>query len=590
MYNVSATSTSVCSYPVGITDANDARCVLRTVTSAGSVTQQAKPNYLFDQLNSQMNSWGRYIGDLERCWWVILVCSVGVAVAVGFVFTTLIKYFVGCMVWTIITLVLALTACLTGYFYYLAGLVSPVLLSAAASATASIPGASNAAASITSAYTSTSTSSTFASLSLTSSSGATGPGSSYAILAYVGTAVCIILLCMVIALGASIRKAIEVVRLGSDALKDTPSLLLFPCTTTLATTAFLIWWLFVAAELASSGSVTLGDLQGALSTGASNLLAATGNSTLQAQAQSFIVAGGVNTTAAWTQANYLNYLLIYHFFGLLWTCAFIGGVATVTIAGAVGSWYFSKMPEEASPQDQKLKYARSRFPVLAALLTTLRYYLGTVAAGSLLIALVQMVRFVFAYLSSKLKGAAEGSPWLKWALCCVNCCLKCLDCCVQLITRNAYIFVAIKGEGFLSSGRRVFGLIMNHGTVFMVVNVLAEIIVFLGKVVIAVTAAFACYLLLNHLPMFSATGAQPLSGTWLPILITLFFAYVVGAGFMMIFDLAVDTVLVCYVTDCDENKAAGGGAVPLHLKADRLHRLANVGSAPASGEKKGVSL
>ena len=568
-------------------DPNDSRCVLRTVTSIGSVTQQAKPNYLFDQLNSQMNTWGRYIGDLQRCWWVILVCSVGVAVVVGFIFTTLIKYFVGCMVWTIITLTLALLACMTGYFYYLAGLVSPTLLNAASSATASIPGASNAAASITNAYTSTSSSvSSFSGMSLSSSTGATGPGSSYAIIAYVSTVVCIILLCMVISLGASIRKAIEVVRLGSDALKNTPSLLFFPCTTTLATATFLIWWLFVAAELASSGKVTMGNLQDTLASGASALVASTGNSTLGNQALSLITAGGVNSTASWEQSNVLNYLLIYHFFGLLWTSAFIGGVATVTIAGAVGSWYFSEMPKDAPEELQKLKYPRSRFPVLASLVMTLKYYLGTVAAGSLLIALVQMLRAIMAYVSHKLKSAAEGNSWLKFALCMVNCCLACLDCCVQLITRNAYIFVAIKGDGFLGSGRRVFSLIMSHGTVFAVVNVLGEIIVFLGKVAISLTSTFVCYLILNYYADFQAGGKMPLSGTWLPILITLFFSYVVGAGFMMVFDLAVDTVLVCYVTDCDENKENGGSAEPIHFKADVLLKVANGGGAKSGDTKK----
>ena len=570
-----------CAYPTNIADPNDARCVLTQTNSTGTVIQQAKPNALFQQLNSQMQTWGRYIGDLQRCWWVILVCAVGVAVATGFIFTTLIKYFVGCMVWTIITLTLTLVACLTGYFYFLAGMVSPSLLSAASGASATIPGAASAVASASSAQASFSS---YTGMSLTSGT-STGPGSSYAIIAYVSTAVLIILLCMVISLGASIRKAIEVVRLGSDALKSTPSLLFFPCTTTLATVVFLIWWLFVAASLASSGSVTMGNLQDSLAQGASALAASTGNATLLGQSLSLITAGGVNSTASWQSTNSLNYVLIYHFFGLLWTCAFIGGVATVTIAGAVGTWYFSEMPKDAPEELQKLKYPRSKFPVLASLLMTLRYYLGTVAAGSLLIALVQMLRAVMAYVSHRLKSAAEGNSWIKWALCLVNCCLACLDCCVQLITRNAYIFVAIKGDGFLGSGRRVFKLIMDHGTVFAVVNVLGEIIVFLGKLCIAVTSTFACYLMLNNISEFSATGKNPLSSTWLPVLITLFFSYVVGASFMMVFDLAVDTVLVCYVTDCDENKQNGGSDLPIHFSKDKLLKVAS-GEGGQSGVKK----
>jgi len=581
---------------VGVTDPNDSRCVLKTVTSVGQVTQQAKPNLLFDQLNSQMNTWGRYMGDLTRCWWVILVCSVGVAIVTGFIFVTLIKYFVGCMVWTIISLVLTLLACLTGYFYYLAGLVNPAILSAASKATAAIPGASDAAGSLTHSLSATSASAQdYTGMSLSSSSGAaaTGPGSSYAIIAYVSTAVLIILLCMVISLGASIRKAIEVVRLGSDALKNTPSLLFFPCATTLATAMFLIWWLFVAGNIASSGKITYANMQDSLNSGANALAAqvsaATGNSTLVSlvgsSALQLVKAGGVNTTAMWNANDSMQqYMLIYHFFGLLWTCAFIGGISTVTIAGAVGSWYFSEMPKGASEEDQKLKYPRSRFPVCASLLMTLRYYLGTIAAGSLLIALVQMLRAIMAYVSLKLKQQAESNSWLKWALCCVNACLACLDCCVQMITRNAYIYVAIKGDGFLGSGRRVFSLIFNHGTIFAVVNVLGEIIVFLGKVCIALCATFAAYLMLNYIPEFQAAGKSPLSATWLPILITLFFSYVVGAGFMMIFDLAVDTVLVCYVTDCEENKENGGPAEPKHFRADILHKVA------AGGEpKKGAS-
>jgi hypothetical protein len=42
----------------------------------------------------------------------------------------------------------------------------------------------------------------------------------------------------------------------------------------------------------------------------------------------------------------MNYLLIYHFFGLLWTTQFILGFAVMSIAGTVSAWYFSRDPSK----------------------------------------------------------------------------------------------------------------------------------------------------------------------------------------------------------------------------------------------------
>jgi hypothetical protein len=91
---------------------------------------------------------------------------------------------------------------------------------------------------------------------------------SYSAVAYISTAVLVIVLCILVAVRKSINTAIDVIRIGTDALKALPSLLFFPCTNVLCLGLFLVWWLFVAACLQSAGQVTsanLGDdLQGGL--------------------------------------------------------------------------------------------------------------------------------------------------------------------------------------------------------------------------------------------------------------------------------------------------------------------------------------
>ena len=48
-------------------------------------------------------------------------------------------------------------------------------------------------------------------------------------------------------------------------------------------------------------------------------------------------------------------------------------------------------------------------PLLGALGKTIRYHLGSIALGSLLVALVQFVRFVFEYIDSQSKKIAQSS-------------------------------------------------------------------------------------------------------------------------------------------------------------------------------------
>lgn len=562
VYNTTATSAGVCSYPEGVSSPDDPRCLLKTTTATGTTVQPAKTNALFDQLNSTRSLWGRYFGDLARAWWVILVCAVGFSIITGFTFVTFLKYFTGCMVWTIIALSVGLTAFLTAFFYYKAGLIplSASQSAAVAAATTSVAGGISVPYSV--------------------SLSGTGAGSDYAIIAYVATAVLLVMLCIVVATMSSINTAIEVIKLGTDALRATPSLVFFPCTNVITMGLFLVWWLFVAACLASAGDITTSSVTGDLAAGAAKYNAAIAANPLLS-GLGLAIANSTSATANATLASFssssiANYLLIYHFFGLLWTVNFIAGISTVTVAGAVGAWYFSCMPAdvEADPKMAALKYDRGRCSVLAALWRTVRFHVGSVAAGSLLISIVSFIQVVVAYVTYRLKAAAEKNSALKFLLCCANCCLMCLKVCIEVITRNSYIYVAIKGEGFLSSGRRVFGLVMAHGSVFAVVNVLGELIMLLGKVLIAVVSAFAAYLIIEQTKDFQAGGAQAITSSWLPILVTLFFAYFIGSGFMSIFDLAVDTVLVCYVTDIDENLARNGGnaahAVPIHMKADKL--------------------
>lgn len=76
-------------------------------------------------------------------------------------------------------------------------------------------------------------------------------------------------------------------------------------------------------------------------------------------------------------------------------------------------------------------------PITTSFYNLVRYHLGSVAFGSLLIALVQMARTVFAWLQEKLKGSENDISKCLFRTC--QCCLYCFEKILKYLTRNAFI-------------------------------------------------------------------------------------------------------------------------------------------------------
>lgn len=82
----------------------------------------------------------------------------------------------------------------------------------------------------------------------------------------------------------------------------------------------------------------------------------------------------------------------YFLFGGLWVNAFISAVCQFTLASTACLWYFNKQSGLHSPISRSIGRA-------------FRYHLGSIAFGSLILALVQMVRIVLEYINKQMKAS-----------------------------------------------------------------------------------------------------------------------------------------------------------------------------------------
>lgn len=77
------------------------------------------------------------------------------------------------------------------------------------------------------------------------------------------------------------------------------------------------------------------------------------------------------------------------------------------------------------------------YPILQSFKIMLRFHLGSVAFGSLVIALVQLVRSIIAAVEAYTKESQNSFTKCIFKTC--HCCLYCFEKILQYLSRNAYI-------------------------------------------------------------------------------------------------------------------------------------------------------
>ena len=220
----------------------------------------------------------------------------------------------------------------------------------------------------------------------------------------------------------------------------------------------------------------------------------------------------------------------YLLFCLYWTAGFIVATGDMVISLAVSKWYFTID-----------KSTTSSLTVVTSLLTTLFYHLGTCAYGSLIIAIIQLIRTIL-YKIQKQVAKAHNSV-ANCILCCCQCCFCCLERCMKFINKNAYIQTAIFGTEFCESCRKAFFLILRNAARIGAVSYISAAVLVVGKVFIAtITTGIAYFVILQ-------TIQQQLYSFGGPLVLIFFISYKVSDMFMDVFEIAILAILHCFVAD-----------------------------------------
>ncbi|XP_047427018.1 choline transporter-like protein 2 isoform X4 [Mugil cephalus] len=256
--------------------------------------------------------------------------------------------------------------------------------------------------------------------------------------------------------------------------------------------------------------------------------------------------------------KYLIALQFYNVFLFFWCANFVTALGQMTLAGAFASYYWALVKPNDMPSA----------PVFASLGRSLRYHTGSLAFGSLILSIIQIIRVLLEYVDHKLKGA-QSKP-AKFLLCCLKCCFWCLEKFIKFLNRNAYIMVAIYGKSFCTSAKDAFMLLMRNMIRVAVLDKVTDFLLFLGKLlIVGLVGIFAFFFFSGRVKAFENT-APHLHYYWVPILTLVIGTYLIAHGFFSVYAMCVDTLFLCFLEDLERND---GSAERPYLMPESLQKI-----------------
>ncbi|EYB94273.1 hypothetical protein Y032_0173g396 [Ancylostoma ceylanicum] len=463
----------------------------------GSIPPDKAVNDSEKYIGQVVNSEGvitKIVHDLSKSWWQILTLVVAAGV-LAFLWTVILRILGGFMIWTSIIAILGVLGAGCGYSWFKwttlvkAGAVDDFSFQPIFSVYFEMP-------------------------------------TTWLVVAIIVSAALLLLLLILLFVRKRISIAVALIEESSRAVGHMMSTLIFPIFPFALHVLVIAIWGTIAIWLASSG--------------AENCVKNDGRNTTcdcatSAEDPNCVFVGLVKqeTTIFWLQ--------VYNLFAFFWMTCFVSSLGDISLAGAFASYYWAKNKPKDVPS----------FPVLRALGRAIRYNLGSLAFGSLIIAIVKIIRVILDYLDKKL--STTNSTVLKIIFTALKCCFWCMEVFFKFLTKNAFIMMAIYGKNFFTSAKDSFLLLVRNCVRAAVVNQVAGILLFLGKALITLGMGVVAFFYFSGQWVVDGIPRVELYYYFVPIILVLIGSYFVADLFFDVYEMAVDTTFICFLEDSEQN-------------------------------------
>ena len=529
-------------------DPGSSSCRAKKVYASSEATVAAI-NPVFASINDFTSIMQQWLGDVYLTWWQITVCGAALPIGLGAVWLLLLRLFAKTFVLVILWGLFFGLTFLSLQFLIYGNVITAAILSDVFDAISNVTGI---------VIDSTAVSADITNVDVFGTEEASQE-QAYAILGWVMTGITVIYLLLLIILYRRIRIAVAVIKEATKCVAVMPLIMLFPILTVAVTLLLLFYWCYIGLYLVTMGELT----------------STTINHTATSRRRLDATGSNVTTVLQLGGFSYVEWIVIFHCIGILWTTHFVSAIGDTTIAGAVGSWYW------AAPDDKEKVKQMPRFPIFKSLKRVLRYHLGSLMFGSFIITLVQVIRAILMYIDKQTTALQKQNKLVRVLMKVLHCCLWCLEKCLKFITKNAYIMIALFGKSFCTSTKDAFLLIIGNIGRIGTATALSNLVILCGRLLIVTAVAF----ILNSILTLTAIGDAAPSSVVFPTILTIILSWYVSGCFLGVYGLTIDTIMVSFCVDDAKND--GTPEHPYYMTRS-LRRITNKWNKQAQRKKEEV--
>ena len=268
-----------------------------------------------------------------------------------------------------------------------------------------------------------------------------------------------------------------------------------------------------------------------------------------------------------------EYLLLVAIVVSIWLVVFVRHTQHAAVGGAVTKWYLHRNTDRSATR------CCGGSAVALGLWHALRYHAGSIAAGSLLITTLKLIRIAFFLLKRTFYqrvsrgldacGCNGSNRLAAMCLCCISCCLKCVEKSLEALSRYAYAQMMRSKRSFCPSAAEAVRLLTTNLAGAASLRFVAAAFLFLGKLLVAAGCAFLGWRILEQAPPYDSALYSPLA----PAVCIFFAAFAVALVFFGVYNMALDTIFLCL---CADKERVDAGMPPL----GRAHELSSVLGVP----------
>ena len=500
---------------------------------------------------------GDMIGDIKTTWPIILIMAFG-GLVIAMIFLYILKLCVGVFIWLSIFLCFCLLVALAVTVLLYSQKCSGDTLFAAATVITSAAAAESLFLGDTACANG---------YSIQDESGR----DTFRIISYVIFGLCGLYLIMVLWMFKRIRLGIAVNKVAAQFVSHNMSTLLVPLCQCLT---IISWWAVWIATIVFTVTIIPATYRDMSSTWPDDYDAAiagcSGESGVYIRSYD---ADGKPIFACKNAKYVLTWQFWYAIGALFWVNDFILACGQTIIAGAVGVWYFA-------PNEVKKNLGGK--PVKTGFRNTFVYHLGTMAFGSLLVAIVQAIRLVFFWVST-LENRKPKNTFMRVVMWVIGGILWLINKILKFINKNAFIQTALLGTSFCKSCANAVSLIARNALRIGTLGMIGGIIHFLGISFITIGTGVAGWGALTA--WYDGQIKSPIA----PLALIFIMGYCLGSIVISVFSISVDSIFQCFLADEEMNKTQGGAKhTPSQLDSFLKHHEVKVvpeaGSARTGGQ------